>query len=101
MYYIYDIGIKVISKGAIIHGSQQDHGHPTKSLTFSVPVSMDMAPTFKLLVTIVNPMGELVADSVTVPVRSINRYQVVYLILSLIFLDVLVVFELLLIFNSF
>ncbi len=62
---------------------------------------MDMAPTFKLLVTIVNPMGELVADSVTVPVRSINRYQVVYLIMSSIFLDVLVVFELLLIFNSF
>ena len=70
---------KFISKGVIIYGSHQDHAHPTKSITISV--SMDMGPTFKLLITVSNPFGELVADSVTVSVRSsINRYKLANLI---------------------
>jgi hypothetical protein len=35
-----------------------------------------MAPTFKLVAMIVSPVGELVADSVTIPVQSFNRYKV-------------------------
>lgn len=34
-----------------------------------------MAPTFKLVASVVSPLGELVADSVTIPVASINRYK--------------------------
>lgn len=34
-----------------------------------------MAPTFKLVASVVSPLGELIADSVTIPVASINRYK--------------------------
>lgn len=68
---------KVVSKGLVIHGATDTQIHPTKSLTFSVPVSSEMAPTFKLVAMIVNPIGELVADSVTIPVKSFNRYKVI------------------------
>jgi hypothetical protein len=60
----------------MIHGATETHPHPTKLVTFSVPVSSEMAPTFKLVAMIVSPVGELVADSVTIPVQSFNRYKV-------------------------
>ena len=66
----------MISKGLVIHGATETHPHPTKLVTFSVPVSSEMAPTFKLVAMIVSPVGELVADSVTIPVQSFNRYKV-------------------------
>ncbi|XP_046648840.1 CD109 antigen-like [Daphnia pulicaria] len=65
----------VVSKGLMIHGATETHPHPTKLVTFSVPVSSEMAPTFKLVAMIVSPVGELVADSVTIPVQSFNRYK--------------------------
>lgn len=66
----------MVSKGLIIYGATEVQPHPRKSLTFSVPVSGEMAPTFKLVAMIVNPVGELVTDSVTIPVQSFNRYKV-------------------------
>nr|CAH0103527.1 unnamed protein product [Daphnia galeata] len=62
----------VVSKGLVIHGSTETHPHPTKLVTFSIPVSSEMAPTFKLVAMVVSPVGELVADSVTIPVQSFN-----------------------------
>ena len=67
---------QIISTGLVIHGVTESHPHPTKLLTFSVPISTEMAPTFKLVAMIVNPLGELVADSVTVPVKCFHRYKV-------------------------
>ena len=69
-------GLQIISKGMVIHGDQQNSDHSIKSTTFAVPVATEMAPTFKLVIMVINPLNELVADSVTVPVRSINRYKV-------------------------
>ena len=66
----------MVSKGLVIHGATETHPHPTKLVTFSVPVSSEMAPTFKLVAMVVSPVGELVADSVTIPVKSFNRYNV-------------------------
>lgn len=68
--------MQISSKGVVVQGVQRVHHHPTKSLTFSVPVSTEMAPTFKLVAMVLCPSGELIADSVTVPVQSINRYKV-------------------------
>ena len=34
-----------------------------------------MAPTLKLVASILSPAGELIADSVTVPVVGLNRYK--------------------------
>jgi hypothetical protein len=72
----FQFGAQVVSKGLVIHGSTETHPHPTKLVTFSVPVSSEMAPTFKLVAMVVSPVGELVADSVTIPVKSFNRYNV-------------------------
>ena len=73
---IYNTLKQVISKGVVIHGAQRNLLHATKSFTFSLPVATDMAPTFKLIVMVINPINELVADSVTIPVKSMNRYKV-------------------------
>uniref|UniRef100_A0A0P4XT60 Macroglobulin complement-related protein n=1 Tax=Daphnia magna TaxID=35525 RepID=A0A0P4XT60_9CRUS len=66
----------VVSKGLVVYGATGSHPHPTKLLTFSVPVSSEMAPTFKLVAMVVSPAGELLADSVTIPVHSFNRFTV-------------------------
>nr|CAH0098524.1 unnamed protein product [Daphnia galeata] len=63
----------VVSKGLVIHGATETHPHPTKLVTFSVPVSSEMAPTFKLVAMVVSPIGELVADSVTISCEIIPR----------------------------
>ena len=65
----------VVSKGLLVHGEQQTRPHDVRQATFSVPVSTEMAPTFKLVATILSPQGELIGDSVTVPVHSFNRYK--------------------------
>lgn len=75
-------GHQVISKGMVIHGDQQNSDYSIKSTTFAVPVATEMAPTFKLVVMVINPLNELVADSVTIPVRSINRYKVQYILIN-------------------
>ena len=60
----------------VIHGSQNNLLHAKKSFTFSVPVATDMAPSFKLVVMVISPLSELIADSVTIPVQTMNRYKV-------------------------
>lgn len=60
----------------VVHGAMDNVEYSTKLVTFSVPISTEMAPTFKLVAMIVSPLGHLVADSVTIPVRCINRYKV-------------------------
>ena len=50
---------QVVSKGVVIHEATEAHPHPTKFQgTFSVPVSSEMAPTFKLVAMVVSPVGE-------------------------------------------
>ena len=66
----------VVSKGLLVHGEQQTRPHDVRLVTFSVPVSTEMAPTFKLVASILSPAGELIADSVTVPVVGLNRYKI-------------------------
>ena len=66
----------IVSKGLVIHGEQlMTNQQATRLLTFAVPVAVEMAPSFKLVATILSPNGQLVADSITVPVNSFNRYK--------------------------
>uniref|UniRef100_A0A0P5Q059 Macroglobulin complement-related protein n=1 Tax=Daphnia magna TaxID=35525 RepID=A0A0P5Q059_9CRUS len=74
-FAFHEYSYVISSKGLLVHGATENLEHSTKLLTFSVPVSTDMAPTFKLVAMIVSPLGDLVADSVTIPVRCINRYK--------------------------
>lgn len=64
----------------MVQGATESRPHATNLVTFSVPVSTEMAPTFKLVAMIISPLGDLMADSVTIPVQSINRYKVIHLI---------------------
>lgn len=66
---------QVTSKGLVVYGTTESTDHPTKSVTFSVSVSTEMAPSFKVVAMVTSPTGELVADSVTIPVQSVNRYK--------------------------
>ncbi len=65
-----------MSKVLVVPGATEKHQHPTKLVTFFVHLSSEMAPTFKLLAMVVIPVGELMSDSVTIPVKSFNRYKV-------------------------
>ena len=67
----------IISKGAMVHSSQEMLTHATKMTTFAVPISNEMVPTFKVVAMLTNPLGDLIADSVTIPVQSLNRYKVI------------------------
>ncbi|XP_043206412.1 CD109 antigen-like [Amphibalanus amphitrite] len=72
MSYFY---LLVVSKNLVIHGDRvpvRDSGGPTVTTT-SVPVSAEMAPSFRLVVYHVTDAGEVVTDSVQVPVEGINR----------------------------
>ena len=66
----------------MIHGERvpvSDSSGPTV-FTTSVPVSAQMAPSFRLVVYHVTDAGELVTDSVQVPVEGINRGRVSHVI---------------------
>ena len=68
----------MVSKNLVIHGDRvpvEDSSGPTVTTT-SVPVSAEMAPSFRLVVYHVTEAGELVTDSVQVPVEGINRGRV-------------------------
>ncbi len=59
-----------------MYSTQQAMPHASRSTTFAVTVSDEMVPTFKVVAMVVTPTGDLIADSVTIPVLSLNRYKV-------------------------
>jgi len=67
---------QVISKGMVLHNFKGVVGHLSKLITFAVTVSAEMTPTFTLVAMVTSPNGHLISDSITIPVLSINRYQV-------------------------
>lgn len=68
--------LQILSKGVVVYNAQEVCTKYSKMVTFTVPISVDMIPSFKVVVSIVSPTGDLIADSVTIPVESINRYKV-------------------------
>jgi len=75
IYYYYCL--QVVSKGIIVqHGTQILDSTWDLPKTFSVPISSEMAPGFRVLVYLSTPGGEIVSDSVFTPVDHINRHKI-------------------------
>ena len=65
-----------MSKGAIVYSTHHTLVHASRATNFAVTISNEMVPTFKLVVMVTSPFGDVIADSVTVPVQSVNRFKV-------------------------
>ena len=65
------------SKGLLLYANQE-YMDPTGGTvhTLSLPVSSEMAPTFKVLVYHVTEDGEVLSDAITLPVEGIGSRTV-------------------------
>jgi hypothetical protein len=64
----------VVSKGNIlVTGQELASGMLRSVTTFSVSLSAEMAPSCKVIVYHVSQDGEIIADSVSLPIKGINR----------------------------
>jgi hypothetical protein len=70
IYYV------IVAKSSIIHSSYLDIPSGSNVYSFSVAVSSEMTPSFKLVVFAVDQEGIVHSDSVTVPVNSIQLHKV-------------------------
>ena len=68
---------QVTSKGLLLYANQEQLKPPGPSVhTLSLPVSAQMAPTFKVLVYHVTEDGEVLSDAITLPVDGIGSRNV-------------------------
>ncbi|KAK0087516.1 hypothetical protein PV326_005160 [Microctonus aethiopoides] len=70
-YYIDTFNYIIMSKGSIILSGQDVMEHNIR--TFSIPLSPEMAPVATAVVYHVGRYGEVVADTLTIPVNGISR----------------------------
>lgn len=70
-FYIESFNYLVMSKGTILLTSDERMQQSIK--TFAVPLSPEMAPVATVLVYHVGKYGDVIADSLTVPVNGISR----------------------------
>lgn len=69
--------LQVTSKGIIVQsGTENALGTIHTITTFSIPVSPEMAPALHTLVYHVTSDGEVLADSIIIPVDAINQHSV-------------------------
>lgn len=64
-----------MSKGLILQDGTERFENPTLSFTFSVPISPEMTPGFRVLVYYVTQRGEILSDSTFVPVNRFSRHD--------------------------
>ncbi|XP_043245415.1 CD109 antigen-like [Amphibalanus amphitrite] len=63
----------VMSKGLLLYANQETMTQTGRTVhTLSLPVSSEMAPTFKVLVYHVTEDGEVLSDAITLPVEGIG-----------------------------
>lgn len=69
---------QVTSKGLLLYSNQEymDDSTGATVRTFSLPVSAEMAPTFRVVVYHVTEDGEVLADSIALPVDGISSGSV-------------------------
>ncbi|XP_015109945.1 CD109 antigen [Diachasma alloeum] len=70
-FYIETFNYVILSKGSIILSGQDIMEHNIR--TFSIPLSSEMAPVVTAVVYHVARYGDVVADSMTIPVNGISR----------------------------
>ena len=62
-----------MSKGLLLYANQETMTQTGRTVhTLSLPVSSEMAPTFKVLVYHVTEDGEVLSDAITLPVEGIG-----------------------------
>ncbi|KAK7017961.1 hypothetical protein SK128_001867 [Halocaridina rubra] len=72
---VHEFVYLILSKGILVHAATE----VTKGddvVTFSVPVSMEMAPRFTFLVYVISHQREVIADFMSVPVKSFNNMKI-------------------------
>lgn len=75
-FYLESFVYVVISKGLILYSGKESMEilfRPIKTL--SIAVSSEMAPSFRVLVYHVTLDGQVIADSINIPVKSINTNE--------------------------
>lgn len=77
-FYVESFNYLIMSKGTILVTSDEKMQHTIK--TFAVPLSPEMAPTATVVVWHVGHNGDVVADSLTLPVNGISRNNFTILI---------------------
>jgi len=66
----------VISKGGVVtYGRERVLGMTNSVTSFYVSLSTEMAPSCKIVVYHTTPDGEIVADSLTLPIKGISREE--------------------------
>ncbi|XP_066953727.1 LOW QUALITY PROTEIN: CD109 antigen-like [Macrobrachium rosenbergii] len=65
----------IMSKGILVH-SALEVTERNDVVTISVPVSNAMAPRFTILVYVVSDQGEVIADSMSLPVRAFENMEI-------------------------
>ncbi|RWS21816.1 CD109 antigen-like protein, partial [Leptotrombidium deliense] len=76
-FYIEHFNYVVIAKGVIlINGKQKAIGMSKSVTTFSVAISPEMSPNCRVVVYHATIDGEIISDSVDLPVRGISRQPI-------------------------
>ncbi|XP_035214873.1 CD109 antigen-like isoform X2 [Stegodyphus dumicola] len=77
-FYLKSFDYLVVAKGIIVQsGTEKVLGMIHSITTFSVPVSPEMAPVFHVVVYHITADGEVLTDSVILPVDAINKHKFV------------------------
>ncbi|GFT53743.1 CD109 antigen [Nephila pilipes] len=77
-FYLKSFDYLVVAKGIIVQsGTERVYGMLHSITTFSVPVSPEMAPVFHMVVYHITTDGEVLTDSVILPVDAINKHRFV------------------------
>ncbi|GFX67473.1 macroglobulin complement-related [Trichonephila clavipes] len=75
-FYLKSFDYLVVAKGIIVQsGTEKVYGMLHSITTFSVPVSPEMAPVFHIVVYHITSDGEVLTDSVILPVDAINKHK--------------------------
>ena len=73
-FYMQTFNYLVVSKGSIqVTGQESVSGMLRSVTTFSVSLSPEMSPNCNVIVYHITPDGEIIPDSVSLPVEGINR----------------------------
>ncbi|XP_054721683.1 CD109 antigen-like [Uloborus diversus] len=77
-FYLKSFHYLVMAKDIIVQsGTENVLGMINSITTFSVPVAPEMAPVFHMVIYHITPDGEVLTDSVILPVDAINQHKFV------------------------
>nr|BAR45625.1 macroglobulin complement-related 1 [Scolopendra japonica] len=76
-FYMESFYFLIISKGIIVASGREEMEAVMQSIkTFAVPVSSEMAPSCRIIVYHVTKDGEVLSDSLVIPIDVISRHKI-------------------------